>query len=368
MSSSHKVIEDFINLQQRNALVHVVRVAVDLGILGALVSGQKSLQQLAEELKLQPIPLQKLMNVLENSELIERYQDDYALSSLARLIPTPYLDFGDNYWSHLEEFIRTGKSMVGTLKSKSENQESISGGSVGEITQEPQEPLERTNNEVFHPYLEHPYLDYRLQKLSESWMLTPQALELAQLLDFGRSRRSLRILELGSGVGVFSATLAHQDPNSVINLLDTKEGADKSRITIESLSLQRQADVIEVDNLLQLDSVDELEGQQYDLFVLPGLIHRFEIGQLEELLSQLRKFANKDSEISIIDVFSGQEGAETVFSIFDLELQLRTTTGTLHEPHELTVLLKKTGWGDIQFAYLRSPPPIWGVFLARIVD
>lgn len=360
MSSSHKVIEDFINLQQRNALVHVVRVAVELGILGALVSGQKPLQQLAEELNLQSGPLQKLMNVLENSELIERYQEDYALSSLARLIPAAYLDFGDNYWIHLEAFIRTGRSMAGPLDSQIENQMCLSNQTVVETTQEAGEKaVEKVS---------HPCLDYRLQKLSESWMLTPQALELAQLLDLGRSRRSLRILEIGSGVGVFSATLAHQDPNSVINLLDTKEGADKSRKTIESLSLQRQADVIEVDNLFQLDLVEELEGQQYDLFVLPGLIHRIDGDQLGQLLRQLTKLANKGSEISIIDVFSGQEGGEMVYSIFDLELQLRTELGSLHEPHKLTTLLKETGWSDIQFAFLRSPPPIWGVFLARIVD
>ena len=101
-----KTLDDFIRLKRRNALAHVIRASVDLGVIQALVSEQKTVQQLAAELNLQPEPLGRLMNVLVQSELVERYGENFALTTIARLIPEKYLDFGDRYWQRLENHVR----------------------------------------------------------------------------------------------------------------------------------------------------------------------------------------------------------------------------------------------------------------------
>ena len=79
-----KTLGDFIELQNRNALTHTIRAAVELGIIKSLMSGQKTVKQLAEELELSHQPLQRLMNVLLETELLEQYDDDYALSTVSR--------------------------------------------------------------------------------------------------------------------------------------------------------------------------------------------------------------------------------------------------------------------------------------------
>ena len=75
-------------------------------------AGQKTIRQLASELDLQPEPLARLMKVLVETELVEQYGGDFALSTIARLIPAPFLDFGDDYWKHLSQHVRTGVSLV----------------------------------------------------------------------------------------------------------------------------------------------------------------------------------------------------------------------------------------------------------------
>ena len=102
---------DHFHLQNRNALTHAIRTAVSLGIVDALSEKQMTVPELAEKLALNPGALQLLMDLLCETELIEKYGDDYALSAVARLIPKQLYDFGDYYWNQLGDFVRSGESL-----------------------------------------------------------------------------------------------------------------------------------------------------------------------------------------------------------------------------------------------------------------
>ena len=191
-TSQQKTLEDFIQLQNRNALSHAIRAAVELGVISALREGQKTAEQLSGELKVDSSALSRLMNVLTTSELIEKYGEDYALSTIATLIPDQFFDFGDQHWRHLATHVKTGVPLP------------------------TQEGIATTD------------FDYSLNKASEEWTLTPTALTAAQVLDLGKSRRGLKILEIGCGSAVFGATLAHADPDTVVSLLDDEFGSGTS--------------------------------------------------------------------------------------------------------------------------------------------
>ena len=84
-SAQQKTIEDFIQLQNRSVLLHAIRATVELGVIGALRTGQRTAEQLAKQLQLYPEALKRLLDVVVGSELIEKYGDDYALTPIARL-------------------------------------------------------------------------------------------------------------------------------------------------------------------------------------------------------------------------------------------------------------------------------------------
>ena len=328
-NAQQKTLEDFIALQKRNALTHAIGAAIDLGVVEALRGGQKTAVQLASELNVFPDALERLLNVVLGTELIEKYGDDYALSSIARLIPQKYLDFGNEHWQHLAFHVKTGAPLP--------------------ICDE----IEVTD------------LDHSINKASEEWMQTPAALATAQVLDLGKSRRGLRILEVGCGSAVFGATLAHSDPDSVISLIDDQVNLDRARTTVQSIGLEHKVTYIASDSLDQIDEISELKGETFDLVLIANKLHRKTGGECERLFKQLFTLTKPGRELAVVDVFPGQEKGDLQRAIFDLELNLRTSRGRLHDPRLLEESLREAGFGKIQFAHLPTTPFYWGLILAQ---
>jgi 2-polyprenyl-3-methyl-5-hydroxy-6-metoxy-1,4-benzoquinol methylase len=325
-NSQKKTLQDYIRLHQRNAATHAIRAAVDLGIIGALAEGQKTVGQLAESLELDPSALHLMMNVLCQTELVENYQDDYALSTVARLIPPEFWDFGDQYWRHLGRFVRSGVSLANDQHMAFTNEDYLSSVAVRE------------------------------------WMWTPAALDAAEVLQIGRERRGLRILDVGCGSAVFSATLAHRDPETRVVLLDHSAGLQRAQATVDSVGLESQSQFVEAD---YLDF--ELSGELFDLIIVPGLVHRHGINECEQLFHRLYRLGKAESEIAVIDVFPGQEKGDSYRAVIELELCLRTTQGGLHLPTQLQAALNRAGFQKVQYAHLPSEPHIWGLILATRV-
>ena len=328
-TAQQKTLEDFISLQKQNALAHAIRAAVDLGVIEALRGGQKTAVQLAKELNVFPDALERLLIVVQGTELIEKYGDDYALSAITRLIPAKYLDFGDEHWQHLSLHVKTGAPL----------------------------PIcdEVNLTDIAHT----------VNKASEEWMQTPAALATAQVLDLGKSRRGLRILEVGCGSAVFGATLAHSDPDSVISLIDDEVNLNRARTTVKSIGLEHKVTYIPSDTLDQIDELPELQGETFDLVLVANKLHRKTGGECERLFKQLYKLIKPNRELAIVDVFPGQENGDLHRAVFDLELNLRTSRGRLHDPRLLEESLKDAGFNQIQFAHLPTTPFYWGLILAQ---
>lgn len=322
-----KTVEDYVQLQRRNAVCHSIRAAVDLGILGSLAEGQKTAAQLAEQLGLNPKATDRLMHVLAGTELVDKYGDDYALSNIARLIPKPFLDFGDNYWQYLASHVRSGTSLV--------EDDSIP----------------------------HTEADFHATQAHKEWMLTPVALDVARVLSMGESRTGMNILQLGCGSAVFGATLAHRDPLSKLTLVDTATNLKRADQTIETVELGREVTQI-VGSWDDLSTCKDLEQRAYDLVLIANRIHWRSPERIEQLLKDLATYLQADGELAIIDIFPGKEEGDLARAEHELELGLRTEAGQLHDPVQLRESLERSGYGNIQFAHLAAEPGYWGITLS----
>lgn len=328
-TAQQKTLEDFIQLQNRNAISHAIRATVELGVIDALREGQKSAEQLASQLDVQPIELQRLLNVVVTTELIEKYGDDYALSTVARLIPTRFYDFGDEHWKHLTAHVRTGT------------------------------PLPKRDGIALTD------TDYSLNKASEEWTLTPAALTAIQALDIGNSRKGLNILEVNCGSAVFGAALAHSDPSSTITLVDNEFELQRAKTTVTSVGLEDRVTYIQTDTDSDLSQIAQLKDQTFNLVIVAGHLHRKSLEQCKALIKQLHDVMDVNNELVLIDVFEGQEEGVLHRAIFELELGLRTSEGRLHDPRVLEAELKEAGFDQIQFAHLPTSPFYWGLILAQ---
>ena len=322
-----KTIQDYVQLQRRNALCHSVRAAVDLGILESLADGQKTAQQLAELLGLDAKATDRLMHVLIGTELVDKYGEDYALSNIARLIPKPFLDFGDHYWQYLASHVRSGASLVED------------------------------------DTIPHTEADFWATQSHKEWMLTPVALDVARVLSMGESRTGMNILQLGCGSAVFGVTLAHRDPLSKLTLVDTATNLKRADQTIETVELGREVTQI-IGSWDDLSTFEGLEPRSYDLAIIANRIHWRSPEQIEQLLKDLATYVKADGELAIIDIFPGKEEGDHARAEHELELALRTKAGQLHDPVQLRESLERSGYGNIQFAHLSAEPGYWGITLS----
>ena len=327
MSTSQiKALEDYFRLIDRNATAHAIRAAVDLGVLAALEDGQKTLEQLASSLSLNENSLRLLLNVLCRTELIEKYGDDYALSTVARLIPGKFHHLGDHYWQFLSGFVRTGVPLP-------------------------------SDHEV--PVTDD---DFGLNQASREWTQTPAAMDAASVLEVGTARTNLQILEIGCGAAVFGVAIAHHDPGSRLTLVDHPSDLPRAITTVKGVGLEDRVSYVEAD-YLDPEWVSGLEEEDFDLIIVAGVVHRHSPEECQRLFSNIARLCRPSTQLAVIDAFAGQEKGDVHREIFELEVSLRTSKGQIYLPAEIEQQLKELGFDDIQYAHLPSAPYIWGLIL-----
>jgi C-methyltransferase len=320
-------IETYHRLMNINGASHVLRTTVRLGIIDALVHGQKTAIQLKEICNLKLEPLELLLAVACQTGLIEKYGDDYALSQTGRLLPSDFRDLGDHYWQYLENFVRSGQRIP--------DDEEI-----------PQQDG-----------------DYLTEMASAEWIMTPAALAAIEILDIPQTRHGKRILQIGAGAAVFGMAILHHDPTSHLTALDTKQNLKRAERTAESID--------------KLESVDFLEGDYrsmsfpaecFDMVILENILHRERLDTVNSLLERINDSLRTHGEVVILDVFPGQDAGKVTRELFQLALHLRLSTGTLHSPEDLKHALLQQGFDRISFAHIDTPPFIHGMIVARKID
>lgn len=340
-TSPNQSLTDFVALKHRLGLTHAIRAARELGVFAALAGGQRTAGQIAEAIQADPDRVAALMRVLQQSELIERYGDDYALSTLARLIPDACLDLGDIHWKHLVEHVRSGRPLA-------------------EIEEAPQDDQ-----------------DFHVTQAAEEWMLTPAAMLAAQVLDIGQSRRDLNLLQLGCGSAVLGATFAHRDPESHLTLVDTEDELKRAQSTVDNVEIQSRTRLIAAQRWQDIEVIDFSgqadNGQEtqwvpqpwFDMVLLSGHIHRMPADQLAPWLRKAGQLLlQTGGELVIVDWFPGLEQGDNYRALTELEFGLRHSHGRCHDPHELEEMLKDAGFPSVQFAHLPVEPYLYGLVLA----
>ncbi len=84
-----------------NATSHLIRSARQLGIFAELRQGQRTHEQLCEALSLKSELANLLLDALVAIGIVEKYEEDYALSRAAHLLCQYDDDLGDERWQKL---------------------------------------------------------------------------------------------------------------------------------------------------------------------------------------------------------------------------------------------------------------------------
>ena len=312
-----RTIQELYKLKRRGAQWHALRAAGEVGILGELDSGQKTVKHLAEKLSLNEEAVGRLMKVLLQTEMVEQYGEDYALTTLGNLIPLAMRDFAAASWQQLAQHLKTGESI-----------DDPTWGSE---------------------------LDAR------EWTMTPAAINAMKCLDIGKTRAGLRILDVGCGSGVFGVALAHRDPTTRLTFLDTANQLKRAKETMESVGIESKVMWAECDPATELQMFEASEP--FDLIFVANRVHRMTVIEQEAMYMKLHSLLKPEGELALIDVFAGQENGHDDAAIFGLEAGLRTGGKDCDAPR-IEYSLKASGFRQVQFAWLPCEPHLYGLMLA----
>ena len=309
-----KTIEEFVRFQNALSTYHVIHLGLRLGVVRLLTAGQKTSAQVAVELQLDPWKTELLCSALCETGLLERYDDDFALSAMGRLVVDDDIDA--KYRGALDSFVSDSSKVSRDMTAK--------------VLQ------------------------------NHEWTQTPSAMNAAEVLDIGRTRRGFRILEIGGGAAVFSSAFAHRDPDCQVTLIDTDDNLQKSMTTVESIGIAGQFEMLAGDVL-----DPQLPSDAFDLILTVGLLHSLPEAECAGWVAKVIAGLKPEGELALIDCFHGQAKGARTMAFFELEMTLESPAARLHRPPVIRNWMLDAGLQNIQFAFLPSVPHLWGLVLGQ---
>ncbi|MDA8745902.1 methyltransferase domain-containing protein [Rubripirellula amarantea] len=320
-SAQERILAQYHGLMQVNASSHLLRSAREIGLIGELREGQRTLEQLRDNLSLSEASLQLFLDGLMSIGIVEKYDEDHALSRAGHLLCQYDDDLGDSTWSNLPDLVR------------------------GKIDRE------NIDDQAQHDYL-----------AATQWSHTASAMQAAEILDIGGQDEpaGLRILDLGCGSAVWSCAMSYRDPESTLTAVDGPGAIEAATATAESIELGERFSPI-----TSLPEDAELPAESFDLVILAQRISCLDEAEGKKLIDKAVAATAPNGRLIVIDLFRGNSAPSLSESLEALKLNLGTRGGYIRSLEEIQANLAQAGLGNVQFTYLAASRINLGMAVGR---
>ncbi len=323
-SDSHlTALQAYFQLMNMNGAARVYRVAQELGIHDALRNGTASAADVAEACGLQEDPVKLLLDGLCGLGTVTSAAGSYSLAPVAEFLSGNYRNLGDEYWDFLPTFLRTGT------------------------------PLARMDS------TDQSEAQYVQQVSALAWMMSPAAEAFAGLLGMGTTRRSLRILDVGGGSGIWSLTCARHDAGTTVTVSDWPAIVEIAAEFAQRMELSNSFTALP-GNYHEAD----FETGAFDLAIVANVTHIETPEGNVNLFRRIHDSLKPGGEIAIVDVIPALPEGRLPASLYALGLGLRTESGQVHSADALQHYLAKAGFGDALVEPIPAPPFTMGAVIA----
>jgi len=352
MSTQDRTLDHYQELMTINATAHILRAARQLGLLDQLREGQKTVETLSERLQIPGAKVLFLLETLIPIGMVEQYQDDYALSSTARLLCQYDADLDDATWEQLAD------SFQGESRS-SEEQPSDSAQPVCGVGSE---------------------LRNRFDSIAATqWVHTPAAMQAAEILDLGPSMgpdlgaslgpdtvldrggeaalattdegdtAPIRLLDLGCGSAVWSCAIGYREKSIEITAIDSEAALASATATATSIGLTDRFRV-QIGDVLGTP-IDEAS---FDVVVIAQRLHAFSDDQIGTILRRAWSALRAGGKLVVIDSFVGPNRPSLAESLERLRLQIQTPSGEVPDIKRSEHRFHTAGFERVQFTFIAA--------------
>ena len=306
------------NINNAAAGVAAYQSARRLGIIDTLRDGQKTADEIADALNANPRRVALLLDVLVGLLIVERYQEDYALSQMVQLLTVHDIDLGEARLEKLDAYLKTSDDV--------DNLRDV----------------------------------YRQRMTSTQWQVSPSAMQVAKFLNLSEQTEPLDILDVGCGTGVWSLSIAHLDPESRITFFDHEEPIQTAVETAKSIGMQERITSVIGDPL-----TTELPTGNFNLVILANLLHLLKVEEQKRIIQSASEKLQPGGKLVVADVFPGQDAGDVSRALFALDLELHVPAGRLVDPISLKTIIEECGFQPPKYSHLNEVPHIYGIMIAQ---
>ncbi len=297
----------------------VLRTGIQLGVFDALASGPSDPKKVADAIEADPRGTRILLDSLTALGMLDKSNDVYRLTEPARthlvkdspgyLGDLSYLFAADQLWDGL-------KLLPGAVRK---------GGTV----------MERHAETPEHPFWED-FARY------SGAMAAPASEAVANLLgSWAASRKTLDILDVACGTGLFGFTLASQQPHARVAALDWTTVLPITRGYAERLGVMDRVSFIEG------DMFEVSPGGPYDVMIFSHILHHFSEQRGIELLKRYAGAARPGARIVIHEfVLDEPTGPDSLAPhLFSILMLAWTPQGEVYPASVYGRMLAEVGFG-----------------------
>ena len=316
-------LKTYFDLMSMNGASRIFRTAHELGLFGAI--GQESLTpaELAGKCNLEEEPLKLLLDGLCAIGTVVDAGERYSLAPVMQFLAGNYQSLSDEYWDYLPQYLETGV------------------------------PLAEMDS------IEQSAEQYEKQVTALAWMMTPAAEAMARMLGMGKSRKSVRILDVGAGSGIWSLTCAKYDPDTTVTVCDWPVIVDIAKGFAARMALDDRCSAIP-GNYHETD----FGTSAFDLAVVANVTHIETPAGNRDLFSKVHSALEPGGAIAVVDVLGSQPEGRVSAALYALGLGLRTANGQVHSAEALEAFLADAGFADASVQPIPVPPFTMGLILA----
>lgn len=328
LTNQDRTLDQYLELMTINATAHVLRAGRRIGLFDQLNEGQKTLEQLSENLSIESSRLHLLIESLIATGIVEQYHDDFALSSTARLLCQYDADLDDATW----------EGLVDTLK-------------------RPRRPIDAPETSDGVP-------SARFDSIAATqWVHTPAAMQVAEILDLGPAPDGdasdetataeqadvLHVLDLGCGSAVWSCAMGFRDPSLEITAVDNDAALVAARSTASSIGLGERFQT-QIGDLLN----SSLQPDRFDFVVVAQRLNALSHGQIDRVLRRCHDALKPGGKLVVIDSFRGPNRPSLAESLETLRMQVQTTQGEVPDLATAQKRMEKAGFENVQFTFIAA--------------
>lgn len=312
-------LEAYFRLMTANGAVQAYHAAWRHGIFQVLGEEERATEDLARLLEMDVRALGLFLEALATLGLVERGTAGWHSGRVLRAFQGPYRGLGDEYWAHLDDFLKTGQ------------------------------PIRRMNTGAEREAA------YREQAGALAWMMAPAAALAAERLLPGLPDAP-RILDLGAGSGIWSLTLAARAGAGEVTLVDSPAVLDVAREFSTKMGLHARLVPGDYHGV-------ELEANAYDLVFLGNVCHLESGDRVCSLLGRISRWLRPGGRVAIADVHPGT--APVAASLYALGLALRTERTEVHISADLLRWIGEAGFHEAAFHPLAVVPETMGLWIGK---